>query len=117
MGSSWRRGPTSSNSSRSVRPVYLNFVPHEKKLPPLTTGTTEPDGNLKGEAYCLENQVHALVYKTAILHSREKKHLFYCTPPHMATCCTRWALEPNSLFFLKDKGKISGGIIEMQTVN
>lgn len=46
VGSSWRSGPTSSNNSRSVRPVYLNFVPQEKKLPPVTTGTTDPEGNL-----------------------------------------------------------------------
>lgn len=46
IGSSCRRGPTSSNNSLSVRPVYLNFVPKEKKLPPETTGTTDPEGKL-----------------------------------------------------------------------
>lgn len=39
---------TSSNISRSTRPLYLNLVPHEKKPPPETTlGTSELEGNLK----------------------------------------------------------------------
>lgn len=38
----------SSNISRSVRPVYLNFVPQEKNPPPVTTdGAAELVGNLK----------------------------------------------------------------------
>lgn len=39
---------TSSNISRSTRPLYLNLVPHEKKPPPETTlGTSELEGNLQ----------------------------------------------------------------------
>jgi hypothetical protein len=46
-GSSLRSGPTSSKISRSTRPEYRNFEPHEKKLPPVTTdGASELDGNL-----------------------------------------------------------------------
>jgi len=47
-GSSLRSGPTSSKISRSTRPEYRNFEPHEKKLPPLTTeGASELEGNLQ----------------------------------------------------------------------
>lgn len=38
----------SSSISFSVRPVYLNFVPQEKKPPPVTTdGASELVGNLQ----------------------------------------------------------------------
>ena len=52
-GSSFRSGPASSKISRSTRPEYRNLVPHEKKLPPVTTdGASELDGNLQLKAVC-----------------------------------------------------------------
>lgn len=45
-GSSFRSGPVSSETSFSVLPVYLNFVPQEKIDPPLTTGASDALGNL-----------------------------------------------------------------------
>lgn len=39
-------GADSSSTSLSVRPVYLNLVPHENIDPPLTTGASEALGNL-----------------------------------------------------------------------
>lgn len=57
-GSSFRRGPESSKISRSTRPEYRNLVPHEKKLPPVTTdGASELDGNLQ-----LNAAVHASTF-------------------------------------------------------
>lgn len=51
LGSS-RFNVLSSNISFSVRPVYLNFVPQEKKPPPVTTeGASELVGNLKNKNY------------------------------------------------------------------
>lgn len=48
LGSSRVNEPVSSSISRSVRPVYLNFVPQEKKPPPDTTdGASELFGKLK----------------------------------------------------------------------
>jgi hypothetical protein len=50
-GSSFRSGLASSKISRSTRPEYRNLVPHEKKLPPVTTdGASELDGNLQTNA-------------------------------------------------------------------
>lgn len=46
-GSSFRSGPVSSRTSLSVLPVYLNFVPHEKIDPPLTTGASDALGKLR----------------------------------------------------------------------
>lgn len=45
-GSSFRKGPVSSRTSLSVRPVYLNLVPQENIEPPLTTGASEARGKL-----------------------------------------------------------------------
>lgn len=46
--------PESSKISRSVLPVYLNFVPQEKKPPPDTTeGASELVGKLYSQDYCL----------------------------------------------------------------
>lgn len=36
-----------SRISRSVRPLYLNFVPHENKPPPDITGASELLGSLE----------------------------------------------------------------------
>lgn len=44
---SCRAGESSSRISRSTRPEYRNLVPHENKLPPVTTlGASELEGNL-----------------------------------------------------------------------
>lgn len=45
-GSSLWFESTSSKISFSVRPLYLNLVPHEKKPPPLTVGASELVGKL-----------------------------------------------------------------------
>ena len=59
-GSSFRSGPASSKISRSTRPEYRNLVPHEKKLPPVTTdGASELDGNLQLNAvFCSSSYQH-----------------------------------------------------------
>lgn len=55
-GSSFRSGQVSSKISRSTRPEYRNLVPHEKKLPPVTTdGASELDGNLHMHCVALVN--------------------------------------------------------------
>lgn len=47
VGSSRRVGVESSRISRSTRPLYLNLVPNENILPPVTTcGASELDGKL-----------------------------------------------------------------------
>lgn len=48
--SSLRRALDSSRTSFSVLPVYLNFVPHENKEPPLITGASEDLDKLKSWA-------------------------------------------------------------------
>lgn len=55
VGSS-RPEPPSSKTSRSVRPEYLNFVPHENKPPPVTTGASVDFGNVKNSICSIEHR-------------------------------------------------------------
>ena len=85
-GSSFRSGPASSKISRSTRPEYRNLVPHEKKLPPVTTdGASELDGNLQVNAVCCctSYQQYSMQY-VAVLHTSniQCSVLLYFIPAH-----------------------------------